>query len=432
MSIIVLDLPYDVYINQSQARTLPYFTSTSTGEKKYEGTFTIPPLNTDIDFEEAPNLVLTLQQHQFLSDLPLPDVWDWKNIYPEDSQEIKEKKKYITSPPNQWGCGSCWAMAVANAISDVFTVQKGFNPRLSTTYSLSCYSKCIDITGKSCGCSGGNPHSLLQVISQNGVASQMCVDYSWCNQCQGTISELNKLIPNCGCYFPTDKHYLYMIEGITKTEDVNVIKAHIMNVGPAISGFNVFPNFEKSYGNFSSTADIYIESESYGASEGGADQSQPTGGHAIVILGWGTAKVGKYGDVPYWFCRNTWGERWGKGGYTKMAMWPINKKTCLEKTVTLVDADGVTRSTGGVLLFQLSRGFIRPHVFPKIESQPNDRAEKDEYYQSDILSKEQADEEIKKYESEKAREKMLSIIIICIVLVGLILSLILRRRSGRR
>lgn len=291
------------------------------------------------------------------------------------------------------------------------------------------------MTGKTCGCSGGNPQRLLELISKNGVASQMCVDYSWCNKdnlgCHGTVSELNQLIPKCGCYFPSDKHYLYMIEGITRTEDVDVIKAHIMNVGPVISGFNVFPNFEASYGNFNSTNGIYIESESYGA-KGGVDQTKPTGGHAMVILGWGIAKAGKYGNVPYWFCRNTWGDRWGNGGYTKMAMWPINKKTCLEKTVTLVDPDGYERSTGGVLLFQPSRG-IKPYKFPKIDMPPYGLLNNEDYYQSDILTKEQAEEEIKKYESEKTRERMFSIIIICIVIVGLILSLIIsRRRSSRR
>jgi hypothetical protein len=61
--------------------------------------------------------------------------------------------------------------------------------------------------------------------------------------------------------------------------------------------------------------------------------------HAISIVGWGVAKNIQYdndkvGDVPYWHCRNSWGEKWGnEGGYFKIAMYPFNKIAQFDKQV---------------------------------------------------------------------------------------------------
>lgn len=43
-----------------------------------------------------------------------------------------------------------------------------------------------------------------------------------------------------------------------------------------------------------------------------------TGGHAVVITGWGTADVRGKGAVPYWQVRNSWGAEWGDGGYFRI------------------------------------------------------------------------------------------------------------------
>ena len=39
------------------------------------------------------------------------------------------------------------------------------------------------------------------------------------------------------------------------------------------------------------------------------------GGHAVVILGFGTED-----DVNYWICQNSWGADWGEEGYFRIKM----------------------------------------------------------------------------------------------------------------
>jgi len=139
----------------------------------------------------------------------------------------KEKGAAIAKPGNQGMCGSCWAMSAAGIIGDNFVVsglnvdEKGnkFIPDISTTWILSSYGQNQ--------CAGGNPGLAFQQIasSPNGLVSNRCVDYSWCQtdtKCNGDAKKhmdsevlalkLNKLIPyQSGCYFPENKHYVFKI-----------------------------------------------------------------------------------------------------------------------------------------------------------------------------------------------------------------------------
>ena len=45
------------------------------------------------------------------------------------------------------------------------------------------------------------------------------------------------------------------------------------------------------------------------------DNPRLLGGHAVVVIGYGTDP--KQGE--YWLVRNSWGTSWGENGYVKMA-----------------------------------------------------------------------------------------------------------------
>lgn len=72
----------------------------------------IPPLNTNItfagalpDFHIKPSAV-----YKFTAPAVLPETWNWKDIFPGDTDDIKAKKQIITRPSNQARCGSCWVV----------------------------------------------------------------------------------------------------------------------------------------------------------------------------------------------------------------------------------------------------------------------------------------------------------------------------------
>lgn len=324
--------------------------------------FTAPPLNTDIRFSSVlPQKHLTESQYLTVATVPLPETWDWRHEYPEDDQSTKTKKKHMTKVPNQGLCGSCWAVAVAGLISDLF-VASGLspkNPDVSITYSLSCYPQYK--------CGGGNPATLLEDIQRDGIASNECIDYGWCNNdsvCSGKGSQhfnpsteterINSLIPPCGCYSGSSKkqpvYYVKNPSVVTMENDNHdvapLIKTHIYSIGPVIGGYHVFTNFMS--GDYTATGGVYFEQYDYDTDRwlSPGESPQWAGSHAIVVIGWGVSEQlinvplpdGRPRElhVPYWYCRNSWGSEWGiDNGYFKIAMYPFNQQSQFERVVVI-------------------------------------------------------------------------------------------------
>ena len=281
----------------------------------------------------------------------------------------------ILPPQNQYACGSCFALAVATAMSDCFIVSNltDRNPNLSFTSAMSCAPFCsADSTMSAClrskpnaslQCSGGSIASLCKWIEDNGLVSSSCVDYQWCagssdcNTTSPTLTEdqLSKMIPSCGCYTAGDtfqQFYIRDSESIyledTQLDDPDAIlahqvmmKQHLLTVGPMVGGIHVFKNFlsgqyqppsNPSYNPFN----IYLESVA------GLDAPSDTltdfqGCHALCIMGWALLPVHSsllfsdvaesltldengFAEIPCWKIRNSWGPSWCRGGYVYFAM----------------------------------------------------------------------------------------------------------------
>jgi len=370
---------------------------------------TIPPLNTNIAFKGSlPVFTMRPDTYRLTAPEHLPESWDWRNSYPGDTSEVQSKKLILTQPPNQARCGSCWAVSSASVISDVFVVQKGFNPNLSATYAMATYPQ-----GK---CTGGYPPELLKSVSESGIATNNCIDYSWClanDTCSGqgqahfttpSEEELSEMVPNSGCYSPNNEskaHMLYFIKDPTviyldqEPDIVNIIKSHIYNYGPVIGGFHVFDNFIS--GDFTKSGGVYIEYIDYkGPNYFLSEEANWMGSHAISIIGWGIQKGVRVlddnnnetvKDVPYWYCRNSWAPVWGSdGGFFKIAMYPINKKSQFEKLVAIETPSG-TAQTGGIIT--LMAGDVTDGTFDKTstEKELNDP----KYYEKDQIQRAHSD-----------------------------------------
>lgn len=339
----------------------------------------LPPINTDIRFSSVlPSF--SLAKHRGLADISpaiLPEVFDWGHSYPSDTPEITQKKTLISKPGNQALCGSCWAISTAGIVADNFVVSGLVDkqPDLSTTWCLSKYPQ-----GQ---CNGGNPAQLFQDISNGGIATKHCIDYSWClkdDKCNGSAQEhfdangLNSLIPDPGCYYGGE-HYLYFIDpspntiyigspGVTQNNVATLAKKQIFLKGPVLGGFLVFRNFMSgSFAN--SNGGVYLERGIYDNSgkltfsDEQVSSENYMGSHAIAIVGWGIAKNilvdnNKRADVPYWYCRNSWLDTWAEGGYFKMAMYPWNKLSQFDSQVVITDQSGLSHLGGGIVFVSVS------------------------------------------------------------------------------
>lgn len=299
----------------------------------------IPPLNTDI---RVSAVLPPAPQDMKVSAAQLPTSWDSRN-------------KFNVMPAlNQGLCGSCWSMASAAVVSDVFAATNGTsNPNLSPTYILSNYGQGI--------CEGGNPAQAIKDMSSKGISNTNCLDYNWClgnDNCSGNATghftadptSLNSLIPkpSKSCYKAGPYQLYYVDSPVSLSANnpsqvpniINRAKAHIMANSSIIGTYHVLNNFLS--GDYSSTNDIYIESNSYGTS----DPTTEVGNHAIRIIGWGESQVENEGLVGYWLCMNSWSPNWGKDGTFKIAQYPVNKISQMEFASTTNEGD----TLGGMIL----------------------------------------------------------------------------------
>jgi hypothetical protein len=410
---------------------------------------TIPPLNTDIRFSLLPRFNIAKHPNigQMAVAAPFPEIWNWYEKFSIDDKSTLNKKKYISPPGNQRHCGSCWAISAAGLVSDLFVVagKVDYAPNLSTTYILACYPQHQ--------CQGGDPGMLLGAIAEGGLASNKCVDYDWCTEdpfCSGqeqVVSgdqappNMNALIPRCGCYFPENKN-LYFVTRPTFVsykpgEQIetykNIVKAHILSEGPVQGGFVVLANFIPTHGDFSKSKGVYLENVDYGGDNYFLTGSNGyKGSHAVTIIGWGVEKNVRYkigdtektGDIPYWFCRNSWGTEWGIGGFFKMAMYPFNKISQFDVGVDMTSF-GMNGVLGGMIFSQSAD--IKPNMIKNKIPSTGITGDRLKYLQSENKSGEGARKDIKSYGSTHL---WLWILIVGII-AALIISFILIRRKRR-
>jgi len=446
-----------------------------------KGALIIPPLNTDIRFSKY------LKQHKITttekfgisqnssntpyvtenynpknydhrSDEPgvmsnLPENFSWGITTDNDSTIDTIKKTLIHEVSTQHACGSCWAVCLADTISDCFVVSGavGWSPKISATYLMGC----IPLGNLHNRCLGGNPGAVAAYLEREGLADTSCVDYSWCAgdgelctsvesaqhfDAASLASKLNANIPEpCGCYFTTSKKYLYMIDPQTDVlyidqelliEDFrNTIKTHLLDFGPVVGGFAVLNNFFT--GNFTDPTindGVYFDRADYNRHNGGplhfSDRimGETAGLHAVSIVGWGVAKNIQYdnkktGDVPYWDCRNSWGSQWGNmKGYFKIAMYPFNKVAQFDKQV-------MTNMGGPVGSMVLIRA-TKPPKTTTMNQIANkfldniDRLNTDTYYEGDPEEVREINREtLPELEQKKSTTTTIVIVVLTVILI---------------
>jgi hypothetical protein len=427
----------------------------------------IPPLNTDIRFVEnlpAYDLIQATSTefndqhpHKPHTHETYAENFSWHLITAEDSNEVVAKKKLIHPVQNQYMCGSCWAMCAAATMSDCFVASGIINwaPRISATYIMMC----LPPTAGNGQCDGGNPATVVSALERTPICDTTCIDYSWCSNdktlCtsadaaqhfQSTLgSKLNAEIPKtCGCYFAGDRYAytldtgsnVFHIDDQTPTDLFRQeVKAHIVDFGPPMGGYAVLRNFVT--GNFTDESvnqGVYFDRCNYDVSisaakpltfdDGNASDDQLNGFHAVSVIGWGLAKNiqydnDKYGDVPFWWCRNSWGPEWGNAnGYFKIAMYPFNQYAQFDKPVSAKGS-----AIGGMIL---TRATAKPAITTKSQIEENalkliNRKLPDKYYK-------QTPDDFSKTVTTSS-PVIYYVIIGCIIIIIVIIYVIIRKQN---
>ena len=232
----------------------------------------------------------------------LPENFDLRNEYPYCNSlfEIRD----------QANCGSCWAVASVETMSDRHCIiSKGVQkPILSASVVISCCSLC----GK--GCSGGLPYEAFIYWLGAGIPTggeygdtQTCAPYFLpkCNHhlndtglpdCPPTTKE-----PSCNktCQEEYDKEFKddrYFASEYYTVKGEEELKTEIYERGSIEASYLVYEDFV----NYKEGVYQHVDGELLG-------------GHAIKIIGWGVEN-----GVKYWLCVNSWNEFWGDKGTFKI------------------------------------------------------------------------------------------------------------------
>jgi|JI10StandDraft_1071094.scaffolds.fasta_scaffold583759_1 cathepsin B len=211
----------------------------------------------------------------------LPANFDSRTQWPDCVHAIRD----------QGHCGSCWAFAASEVLSDRFCIaSKGkTNLVLSPQDLVSCDK--VDH-----GCNGGNPLFSWMYLMNKGIVSDECMPYS---SGSGEVEKCPTHCANDNVEF-VRYHSAGMPQMLNNNEQK--IKESIFAHGPVETGFTVYEDF------MSYKSGIYSHKS-----------GKMLGGHAVKIVGWGEEE-----GVKYWIAANSWSEKWGENGFFRIQVGQCN------------------------------------------------------------------------------------------------------------
>lgn len=199
----------------------------------------------------------------------LPSNFDWRD------------RNILTPVKHQLNCGSCGEFAAVALFEALIKKQTGREVDLSERHMVSCVPQC----GCNSGCSS---LQVLEYIKKNGIALEN--DFPYLDKDTGCIPDLP------ASYYVTEV-FSTTIANMPLDERIETIKETVYRHGPVATNMALYDDLDRY------RKGIYTYD----------GESKEMGGHWVLVVGWrddpGMASGG------YWICRNSWGEKWGEGGY---------------------------------------------------------------------------------------------------------------------
>lgn len=218
--------------------------------------------------------------------LPLGNV---SNL-PENFDSRNEWSNCIHSIRDQKNCGSCWAFAASEVLSDRLCIaSKGvLNVVLSPQNFVSCDSNNM-------GCNGGYSDRSWYYLISDGIVTDDCYPYVSGSGDTGICQINNQL-----CVNKNVPYIKYKAANVRTFNSIEEIKNDIFTNGPVETTFQIYQDFfSYSGGIYKRTSDVYI------------------GGHAVKVVGWGRDQET---NTDYWIAANSWGPNSGELGYFRFAI----------------------------------------------------------------------------------------------------------------
>jgi cathepsin F len=212
------------------------------------------------------NQTINKTNGRFLQNDDVPESWDWT------------ERGAVNPIRNQGLCGGCWAFSAVSNMESQYYLKTGVLPKLSE-------QQLIDCDPLNSGCSGGIMHNTFTYIKYNGIQSRDEYPYQYTQGiCRYNPLQTNLILQG------------YLTPG---SNDEESIKEMLYRNGPLSITINASLLQYYTGGVFN----VPYEYCPYAPN------------HGVNLVGYGVTKSG----LKYWKVRNTWGSRWGEGGYFRIA-----------------------------------------------------------------------------------------------------------------
>jgi len=211
---------------------------------------------------------------------------------------------------DQGHCGSCWAFAASEVLSDRFCIASDskINLVLSPQHLVSC-------NNLNFGCNGGNPYFSWLFITGTGLVTDSCLPYQSYDGKSPKCKEFTQ------CHDGQPKTFYKGKKGSTAIlANAKSIQENMLKYGPVEAGFSVYEDF------------LQYKSGIYKHTSGSL-----LGGHAVKIIGWGKEESS---GTNYWIVANSWNTTWGEEGFFKIAFGQCG----IDKACTAAQADVTSAS----------------------------------------------------------------------------------------
>lgn len=225
---------------------------------------------------------------------------------------------------DQKECGCCWAVASVGVISDRIALITGENPDLNPLELMLCVAD--GACSSACSsCSAETGLATIQDLGLRSGSSAACPSLGdWLAAADRATTASCSRISDC---LGEAKRYFAEEGSVASLDDVQLIMKEIASNGPVVTTFQVFTDFVAASAPknpmWKETAGVYVFHQ---PSLYGPGSNASLGWHCVALVGWGEEEMeiqfgtgARIVTVPYWIARNSWGDKWGDGGYFKIA-----------------------------------------------------------------------------------------------------------------